>query len=363
MAGSTAFVLAMTVLVLSVPTKLTTTSQLGDHAPPGNNDHEPPQSTENPVTVIGLLDRLQQLEVQFAELKRENQEVKRLLSQALIDKNTSVADNRESESTAADQTSIEHAKEAMSTLDTIAKPEEKLEVKTVPGRVISKDIENVIRMQVYAAGNTGVNEKNKAAYSNMINKQQADARYHDNSLKLTGEQQEVHELTQLSDYGDVFGAQVKLLSKLYEDLKTRIQVQDSKKCAFSAARSSPLLGEEYAQNITFDIQFVNKGKFFDRRSGVFTCQIPGIYYFTFNIRTFENKTVGITLVKSGNVAVVGMTTDPTERNIMQSQSVMIQLALGDQVWLQLGPHQDYAIYSNKYNYITFSGFLIYVNNV
>nr|XP_006813255.1 PREDICTED: complement C1q tumor necrosis factor-related protein 4-like [Saccoglossus kowalevskii] len=133
-----------------------------------------------------------------------------------------------------------------------------------------------------------------------------------------------------------------------------------RKCAFSAARSTVMLGSLESQVITYDKLMANKGKSFDRNTGIFTAQTPGIYYFSFNVRSYDGKHIGITLMKNEETTTA-IATDAGDRKVAQSQSIMLQLEVGDRVWLQLGPHKEYAIYSNSFNYVTFNGFLIYAN--
>ncbi|XP_070540145.1 complement C1q tumor necrosis factor-related protein 6-like [Ptychodera flava] len=139
----------------------------------------------------------------------------------------------------------------------------------------------------------------------------------------------------------------------------------SKKCAFSGVRTRLMLGDSsQAQIVTYDEQNANKGKDFDIDTGIFTCEVPGIYYFSFTMRSYHSHSIGITLVKNGELAVSMLTDgDPDTRDIMQSQSVMLDLVAEDEVWLQLGPHDDYAVFSSGSKYITFNGFILYPNLV
>ncbi|XP_006825883.1 uncharacterized protein LOC102809593 [Saccoglossus kowalevskii] len=132
-----------------------------------------------------------------------------------------------------------------------------------------------------------------------------------------------------------------------------------KKVAFSLIRTTPLLGNASGpQVVTFDQDLVRKGKGLDKAEGVFTCATQGIYYFSYNMRTYDHKHLGVALMLNDE-PVVGMTADASDRKVMQSQSAMLSLKVGDQVWLMLGPSEDFALYGNDFNYCTFNGMLLY----
>ncbi|XP_070567328.1 complement C1q tumor necrosis factor-related protein 4-like [Ptychodera flava] len=131
------------------------------------------------------------------------------------------------------------------------------------------------------------------------------------------------------------------------------------KSSFSAIRTQPLLGNKVVpQVVTFQQWQATKGDDFNADAGVFSVSIPGIYYFSFTMRTYDNKYIGVTLVVN-DAPVVAMTTDSSDRKVMQTQSAMVHLASGDQVWLMMGPSEHFALYGNNNKYTTFNGHLLY----
>lgn len=80
-----------------------------------------------------------------------------------------------------------------------------------------------------------------------------------------------------------------------------------------------------------------------------------------SLRSFDNRYLGVTLMKNDQYKVA-VYTDSSERNVMESQSVLMHLEVGDVVWLRLAPSPKFGLYSDQYHYTTFSGILVYKGN-
>lgn len=136
---------------------------------------------------------------------------------------------------------------------------------------------------------------------------------------------------------------------------------DSKKIAFSVARTTPLLGESYEQILEFDYVFVNRGGHFKEENSTFICEVTGYYFVSFTIRSFDGHVLGINLMKNDD-HVTSVFTDAHHRNVMESQSVIVHLKKGDHLWLRHPPSERFGIHSDRYRYTTFSAFMIYKGN-
>ncbi|KAM3864337.1 complement C1q tumor necrosis factor-related protein 1 [Diretmus argenteus] len=129
--------------------------------------------------------------------------------------------------------------------------------------------------------------------------------------------------------------------------------------AFSVGRRKSLHSLEYYQALVFDTVFVNLHGHFDMFKGKFYCHIPGIYFFNINIHTWNFKETYLHIMQN-EVERAIVYAQPSDRSIMQSQSLMLELGLNDEVWVRLYKRErENAVYSDDVDvYITFNGYLI-----
>ncbi|XP_041641497.1 complement C1q tumor necrosis factor-related protein 1 [Cheilinus undulatus] len=129
--------------------------------------------------------------------------------------------------------------------------------------------------------------------------------------------------------------------------------------SFSVGRRKSLHSGDYYQALVFDTVFVNLHEHFNMFKGKFYCYVPGIYFFNVNIHTWNFKETYLHLMHNNKEQVI-LYAQPSERSIMQSQSVMLNLALNDEVWVRLYKRErENAVYSDDVDvYITFNGYLV-----
>ncbi|CAJ1056972.1 complement C1q tumor necrosis factor-related protein 4 [Xyrichtys novacula] len=142
------------------------------------------------------------------------------------------------------------------------------------------------------------------------------------------------------------------------------QSSDQPRSAFSVARTSTLMGQSSRHQdkppLSFDVEYVNIGGHFNKTSGLFTCYIPGTYFFAFTVGKHPRKAVSVKLMTGkGEVQAMVFDEDTSKRREMQSQSLLLSLRKGESVWLYSQQDERYAVYSNQGRYTTFSGFLVY----
>ncbi|XP_031419936.1 complement C1q tumor necrosis factor-related protein 1 [Clupea harengus] len=133
----------------------------------------------------------------------------------------------------------------------------------------------------------------------------------------------------------------------------------SQQSFFSVGRRKALHSIDYYQALVFDTVFVNPEEHFNMFKGKFYCYLPGVYFFNINIHTWNFKETYLHLMHNDKEQVI-LYAQPSERSIMQSQSVMLTLELNDEVWVRLYKRErENAIYSDNVDvYITFNGYLV-----
>lgn len=114
--------------------------------------------------------------------------------------------------------------------------------------------------------------------------------------------------------------------------------------------------------IQFDRILMNEGNHYNSSSGKFTCVVPGVYYFSYDI-TLANKHLAIGLVHNGQYKI--KTFDANTGNYdIASGSTVLRLKKGDQVWLQIFYAEQNGLFFDPFwTDSLFTGFLIYADQM
>ncbi|XP_062990611.1 protein HP-25 homolog 1-like, partial [Elgaria multicarinata webbii] len=114
------------------------------------------------------------------------------------------------------------------------------------------------------------------------------------------------------------------------------------------------LGENYPEAshpIVFHNIIYNEQQHFDVDSGIFTCQIPGVYFFGYSMEVYKNS--NILLMKNGQqvIGTYQLTSDVYEN---LSGSTILKLENGDRVWLEVKPDYNGVTHTSY-----FLGYLVF----
>ncbi|KAM9036605.1 complement C1q-like protein 2 isoform X2 [Sminthopsis crassicaudata] len=128
------------------------------------------------------------------------------------------------------------------------------------------------------------------------------------------------------------------------------------KIAFYVGLKSPHEGYEV---LKFDDVVTNLGNHYDPTTGKFSCQVRGIYFFTYHIlmRGGDGTSMWADLCKNGQVRASAIAQDADQNYDYASNSVVLHLDSGDEVYVKLDGGKAHGGNNNKYS--TFSGFLLY----
>nr|XP_020653639.1 C1q-related factor [Pogona vitticeps] len=126
--------------------------------------------------------------------------------------------------------------------------------------------------------------------------------------------------------------------------------------AFYAGLKNPHEGYEI---LKFDDVVTNLGNNYDAATGKFTCNIPGTYFFTYHVlmRGGDGTSMWADLCKNGQVRASAIAQDADQNYDYASNSVILHLDAGDEVFIKLDGGKAHGGNNNKYS--TFSGFIIY----
>ncbi|XP_062374919.1 cerebellin-3-like [Sardina pilchardus] len=153
----------------------------------------------------------------------------------------------------------------------------------------------------------------------------------------------------------------------YKNQMQKIQ-EDHKEVAFSAALQPSSWGNSgygkmgpFGTDITLAHGKIltNVGGAYSNK-GVFTAPVKGVYFFTFTTYSWAAEAdIGVKLMKNNEeVLLVWETQDKGDNEDYASNSVLLELEVGDKVYMRLP--KGYQVAASKYSNIhTFSGFLLY----
>nr|XP_012624124.1 protein HP-25 homolog 1-like [Microcebus murinus] len=100
--------------------------------------------------------------------------------------------------------------------------------------------------------------------------------------------------------------------------------------AFSVKKTGPFPGP--SKRLVFQEALYNHQGHFDLATGVFTCAVPGVYYFGFDIALFHNV-VKVGLMRNG-IQVRDKQGEARDTHEYISGGSVLQLEKGDRVWLE-----------------------------
>ncbi|KAJ0016071.1 hypothetical protein NQD34_014361 [Periophthalmus magnuspinnatus] len=128
--------------------------------------------------------------------------------------------------------------------------------------------------------------------------------------------------------------------------------------AFYAGLKNPQEGYDI---LRFDDVVTNIGGNYEGATGKFTCKIPGTYFFIYNVlmRGGDGTSMWADLIKNGLVRASAIAQDQDQSYDYASNSVILHLDAGDEVFIKLDGGKAHGGNSNKYS--TFSGFILYAD--
>ncbi|XP_072013055.1 uncharacterized protein [Amphiura filiformis] len=131
-----------------------------------------------------------------------------------------------------------------------------------------------------------------------------------------------------------------------------------RKSAFNVYKTSSQVASADNEIVAFEAARVNIGSHFDLTTNRFTCQIPGVYFFSYSFHVTEtdtSKNPDIYLMQDNNI-VASARVESVDK-VQIGSSVLLELDTGSQVWLKFNvAGEGMECTAGK---CQFSGFLLY----
>ena len=132
----------------------------------------------------------------------------------------------------------------------------------------------------------------------------------------------------------------------------------ARRSAFSVIKTNMQTTSASSTKVDYNVVETNEGNDFDISTDRFTCQVPGFYVFHFYAYSHvasSSQGLDLSLIKDGSVK----TTARTEvTDTMIGGSVILHLAVGNQVWIRFANFEE-GIDCSSDKRCSFSGYLLY----
>ncbi|XP_070572310.1 complement C1q tumor necrosis factor-related protein 7-like [Ptychodera flava] len=134
-------------------------------------------------------------------------------------------------------------------------------------------------------------------------------------------------------------------------------IHQPSRMAFSVVKTTSMTEVSEDTPVIYDKVYANVGNGYSKDTGKFTCSVSGVYFFMFTARRRASTNLYMCLMKNTDYlpCIASISGDG-----MHSNSVIIDVETGDEVWIQLKSRNGFASYS-KPSYATFTGYLLYKN--
>ncbi|KAJ8363056.1 hypothetical protein SKAU_G00118870 [Synaphobranchus kaupii] len=103
--------------------------------------------------------------------------------------------------------------------------------------------------------------------------------------------------------------------------------------------------------------FANIGNFYNPSTGIFTAMVRGVYYLRFTAYNDMTADTNVVLMKNGERTVSIWDKSGQDANDSASNAVVLQLEVGDNVFVQLKANN--RVFDDLGYYNSFSGFLLF----
>nr|ADD17344.1 C1q domain-containing protein 2 [Argopecten irradians] len=133
------------------------------------------------------------------------------------------------------------------------------------------------------------------------------------------------------------------------------------KFAFFASLNNRTSHYNRDEKIVMDHVLTNNGNSYNHQTGVFTCHQPGTYVFYLTIQVEDGHSFTAEIVRNGK-EIARVLNEPRFSRESSSTSVIVNLAVGDVVFVRSDGYFDQSNASLDEHFSSFSGFLIEVGD-